>query len=258
MKRALTLLAVLAFSPTYALAQTELKGSPESLRDFLHPQENRVTLSAQAEERAYSDEAIVSVVVTTEAKTLQASITANSDLRESMTKRLIQAGIDAGSINNSKFSSSPQYGWFGKEPDSYEVVNRVAININDEEKLKTIAGIVDQHPEISLAGTEFKHSLKDQFMAQVKQQALDKVMVQKKLYEASLGVTLVPVNFRDHNIHSRPTRGASQLEEIVVTAQLVSKSRDSYRERAPAPASFDEINYSAELSVEFKVVSKAP
>ena len=73
MKKILLLVSLLTAS--FALhAQPELKGSPEELRHFLHPSERIVSLHGQAEEKAYSDRAIISLVITTEDKLLSNSI----------------------------------------------------------------------------------------------------------------------------------------------------------------------------------------
>ena len=115
MKKILLLVSLLTAS--FALhAQPELKGSPEELRHFLHPSERIVSLHGQAEEKAYSDRAIISLVITTEDKLLSNSIASNSNLRKFITTQLTTAGINGESIKSSKFSTSPQYGWFGKKP----------------------------------------------------------------------------------------------------------------------------------------------
>lgn len=251
--------AMVSVAPTWVGAQTELKGSPEELRNFLHPQENRVTLRAEAEEVAFSDQAIISLVVKTEGKQLAVAIQDNADIRNDIRTALLDAGIENKHINNSKFSTSPQYGWFGKEPDSFKVVNRVAITINREQHLKTVAALADKHSEISLASTEFKHSQKDDYLTRVKEQALTKIMLQKNLYEDSLNVTLVPVNFRDERIHFAATRGAVALEQAVASAAVskVESRADAYMAEPTAPAtSFDETKYSANIAVDFKVVPK--
>jgi len=49
--------------PLSAFAQPELKGSPNDLRQFLYPSEKIVTLRAEAEKKAYSDKAIISLVI---------------------------------------------------------------------------------------------------------------------------------------------------------------------------------------------------
>jgi uncharacterized protein YggE len=102
--------------PLSAFAQPELKGSPNDLRQFLYPSEKIVTLRAEAEKKAYSDKAIISLVITSEDQQLSTSISNNMALRESISKQLVTAGINPEYIKSSKFSTSPQYVWFGKKP----------------------------------------------------------------------------------------------------------------------------------------------
>jgi uncharacterized protein YggE len=245
-----------------AFAQPELKGSPNELRHFLHPNEKIVTLSAEAEEKAYSDRAIISLVITSEDKQLSTSIANNSAIRESISQQLVSSGLNPDYIKSSKFSTSPQYGWFGKKPDSYKVVNRMAVTITDESQLKTIATVTDSKEEVELSDITFEHSQKDAFKSRVKQLALEKVMKQKAIYESSLGVKLTPVSFRDNRLWVKGTQGAQMLEEVVVTA---SKRNRNYKDSAAdfaqsvAPSSvessFDEIVYTAEIFVDFSTVT---
>ena len=253
----LTLFLLICTSSFFAMATPELKGSPEELRQFLHPSERIVSLHGQAEEKAYSDRAIISLVITTEDKQLSNSIAANSNLREFISEQLTSEGIESDSIKSSKFSTSPQYGWFGKKPDSYKVVNRMAITINDESQLKTIATVADSKAEIELSDTAFEHSKADEYKNKVKKLALGKAMKQKAFYESSLGVTLTPVGFRNSQIRFRGTQGANMLEEIVVTAtkRSMGKMQDMALSRPTPkqPSSFDEIEYEAEIYIDFKI-----
>lgn len=252
-KRLFVVLMVAASLP--ALAEPEIKGNPSELRQFLHPQDEVVTIYGEAEEKAYTDKAVISLVITTEDKLLAASIEANSKLRERVTKQLVKAGIAGDDIKSSKFSTSPQYGWFGKKPDNYKVVNRMAISITDERHLKEVAAIADIHPEIELSNTVFEHTQKDKFKEQVKLKALDNVMKQKAMYERNLGVKLVPVGFKDTKISHVPTQGAAVLEEVVVRGIRAGgySSKSDYAPAQSREASFDEIRYQASISVDFKI-----
>lgn len=260
MKKLLSGILLIAL-PVITFAQPELKGNPNELRQFLYPNDRIVTINGQADKKAYSDKAIVSLVITTDDKLLSTSIANNSDLRTTVTSQLVAAGIDRDAIKSSRFSSSPQYGWFGKKPASYKVVNRMAISIVKEEHLKAIALVADSDEGIELSATTFEHTAKDEFNNQVKMDALDKVMKQKAFYEKSLGVKLTTVGFRDSQIFQRATRGAMALEEIIVTAQkkesrdYASVSQARPRQQAPAQPSFDEIIYEANLTVDFKIES---
>ncbi len=242
-----------------AFAQTELKGSPDDLRKFLHPQEQIITLQDKAEKTAYSDKAIIHLVVTSEAKTLSESLTLNNDIRERASRDLIAKGISAKEIKNAKFTSTPQYGLFGKKPASYKVVNRISVNIYDEANLRSVAQVADNYDEVDLAKTEFEHTQKAEFELKVKEDVLQKINNQKSYYEKSLGVELIPIGFRDTRIQQYPTAGAravDEVEEVVVTGMRASLGGKYLESEEPDP-SFDEIVYRAELSVDYKIINKA-
>lgn len=255
MKRTLCVI-LLSLTSAYALSGPELKGSPQELRGFLHPADKVITIHGNAEEKAYSDKAVVSLVISTENKLLSQSMSSNSALRAKITASLIDSGIDPDAIKSSKFSSSPQYGWFGSKPSSYEVVNRMAISITQEEHLKEIAVVADTFEEVELSDTAFEHTQKDGFNEKVKAKALANVVKQKLFYEKSLGLKLTPIGIRDSNVRQRATSGAMVLEEVVVTAARQSKSSYSpkaKRRNQEHDPSFDEVLYEANLSVEFKI-----
>ena len=257
MKKIATII-LLAIASTGAFANPELKGHPEELRKFLHPSDKIVSIYAESEEKAYSDKAIISLVITTEDKKLSVALSKNSKFRKNITKQLIDSGIDQDSIKSSKFSTSPEYGWFGKKPNSYKVVNRMAISITDENQLNEIAAVADSKEEIELSDTSFEHTNKDETEDRVKEQALAKVMKQKEFYEKNLGIKLVPVGFRKANVGHAATRGAMVLEETIVTArkglssyQDAPKSANAYDSNAES--SFDEVKYEAGIYVDFKI-----
>ncbi len=234
-------------------AQPEIKGSPEELRGFLHPQDNIVTIRAEAEEKAYSDKAIISLIVTTEDKLLSSAISQNSRLREQITQSFISFGINAQDVNSSKFSSSPQFGWFGDTPKSYKVVNRVAVTITSEAHLEQIAVVADQHTEVELTDTAFEHTKKDEFNRKVKAKALEKVLEQKAFYEKSLNIKLKPIGIRKSDVRQRATRGADVLQEMIVVNSIRAKGSYSSEPKPSRSDSFDEVNYQADLTVDFKI-----
>jgi uncharacterized protein YggE len=249
---------MLAIVPLLSSAQPEIKGNPDDLRKFLHPSDKTLTIYAEAEERAYSDKAIVSLVVTTEDKLLSKALSKNSEIRKRISSQLVAVGIAADSIKSSKFSTSPQFGWFGKKPSSYKVVNRMAISLFDERHMEEVAKVSDGIEEAEILATSFEHTKKDEFENRVKKQALARVMEKKTYYENSLGVKLVAVGVRDSHSGENGTPGAEVLEEIVVTAQRrESSSSDKYSsddDDSPAiEPSFDEVEYKAGVNVDFKI-----
>lgn len=256
MKQIITF-SLLVFFSSFAYTAPELKGSPEELRQFLHPRDKVVTIYGDAKETAYSDKAVVSLVIDTEDRLLSESIAKNAALRQEITLNLVAEGLAKKDIKSSKFSTSPQYGWFGKTPSSYRVINRMAIVIMDEAHLQIIAAMADSSEEISLSDTAFEHTGKSEFEDQVKKDALANVMRQKAFYESSLDVKLTAIGFRNENIQRKATRGASLVEEIVVTSSKIARY-DEISENISAYAeseesSFDEILYQAGIFVDFKI-----
>jgi Uncharacterized conserved protein len=250
------LIAALSLLSAPVFSAPEIKGSPQDLKGFLYPNDKIVTINGEAEEKAYSDKAVISLVITTEDKLLSKSISSNGSLRKKITTTLVAAGISPDSIKSSKFSSSPQYGWFGSKPSSFQVVNRMAISITKESHLEEIAAVADQSEEVELSDTAFEHTQKNEFNEKVKAKALENILKQKAFYEKSLGVKLTPVGIRDSNIRQHATRGAMVLEEVIVTAARREKGSYSsgakYRDQAQEP-SFDEVKYEANMSVDFKI-----
>jgi uncharacterized protein YggE len=236
-------------------AAPELKGTPKELSDFLERPAPTVSIEGRAEDSAYSDIAKITLIVSTESKLLSAALTANSSLRARITKEFLAAGITAENINTSKFSTSPQFGWFGNKPKSYEVVNRMTIEVQDESHLKAVAAAADNNPEIDFAEIEFEHSESKAVRAELLENAIEDVLQQKKFYEQQLGLTLQPVKFTAPNVRSSKNRSAPRavLEEITVTARKSSgrgSAEDNYDD---VSVTFDEIEYRAVVTVMFEI-----
>lgn len=248
---------VLAFSlPSHS---TELKGNPEELKRFLHPTEDTITINGEAKETAYSDKAIIQLIVTTEKDKLADALTANTKLRSMIRKSLTESGVKLTDINTSKFSTSPQFGWFGDNPDSYKVINRMAVNIFNESQLRDIAKITDQYESIELSQTSYEHTKRDEFLLKVKQTAIADVLKQKAFYEKQLNVKLTTKSFGDSKIYSNATRGSQAfMEKVVVTGSRLKRSRkpQAFDPVVTSPQSFDEVEYKANIWVNFVVNPK--
>jgi hypothetical protein len=134
-------------------------------------------------------------------------------------------------------------------------MNRIAIEINAENQLQIIAEIADQHDEVKLSGTTFKHSKKEEFNQKVKQKALDKVLAKKAYYEQALGIKLTPISFNESNVHFQATAGANVLgrammDEVQQDLNYASKRAAPIK---PTSNSFDEVKYHGNIAVQFKV-----
>ena len=237
---------ILVFS-TAALA-TELSGTPNELRQYLQAETRTVVLSEEALETAYADTAEITLVVATEEDALAESIAENKSLRDRITADLRRMGIAADDINTSKYSASPQYGWFKDDPKSFQVVNSLVVKVTDENLFQQVAGIADQFADVQFAGAKFSHSEKDAYVDMVRDKALDKVTASKGVYEKSLGLTLTPVTFSEGQPNVRQREQFAVLRDVPISVSSISKTSEPSQ-----PPSFDEIEYRMTVTVTYAV-----
>ncbi|MAT83290.1 MAG: hypothetical protein CMQ43_12030 [Gammaproteobacteria bacterium] len=247
-------LALALLLPGLAVAQPQLSGTPDELSAFLEPAPHQAFFTGRAEETAYSDRAIVEVIVTTEAKALAEALQRNQRHVAELRERYRDAGIPPERITAARFSTSPQYGWFGREPSAYVVANRLSVTVDGEDALIAVARSADELDQVRFGGLRFEHSEKAAAEARVRAAAAADAVAQAEAYGSALGLTAVPVRFESQSAMRAPSPGARRaagfLEEVIVTG---SASRSDYAERPAQPATFDETTYSAEVTVLFEI-----
>ena len=250
--------ASLAGFSQYGLAQAQLSGTPDELREFLYPRPNTVNISGEGELTAYKDVAKIGLMVTTEERTLSRAMEVNQALRLELIQQFVAAGVPQDAINNSKFSSSPQFGFFGRNPNSFEVSARMEVEVNSEEHLQLLAAAADEHEEVEFESTEFEHSEEDAFEDQVRELALNDVMAQKAYYESSLGLELKAINFYYGGIRqmARAMPRAVMSQEMAMDANAGSTA-SSIAMAAPTVApTFDEVEYQTNITVVFEIINE--
>ena len=242
-----------------SLAQAQLSGTPDELREFLHPRPNTVNINGEGELTAYKDVAKISLMVTSNERSLSQAMQVNQALRLELIQEFIAAGIPADAINNSKFSSSPQFGLFGRNPNSFEVSARMEIEVVSEEHLQLLAAAADEHDEVDFQSTAFEHSEEDAFEDQVTQMALQDVMAQKAYYESSLGLELKAINFFYGGIRQM----ARAMPRTMMTPELAMDSNNrtaasslAVSSAPPVAPTFDEVEYQTNINVVFEIVNE--
>lgn len=250
-----TLATLLLFTLSSTLhAATELSGNPDELSHYLLDQRKIVTLNGSATEEVEADTAIVAITVRTKESKLNDALQENEKARKAIKDNLQQAGIPGDRIKSSKFSSTPNYGWFKEKPSSYEISNEVKITISSEEQLRAVAKIVDAQKDVLMGATEFKDSQKEGNEQKALQKALGAIKSKQKLYEQSLGITLAPVRVIDQNVYAqgapriRPQARAYEKMSDNATAMVMSEAPMEQES-----ADFGAIIYSANSAVEFVV-----
>ncbi len=248
LRKSYVLIALVLFSAT-AAAAPELRGSPQELEQYLQSETRTVSIRQTATENAYTDRARVSLTVTTEHKSLAEAIRLNRSLRLRTIQEFSAAGISSDDIRASKFSTSPQYGWFGKAPSSFEVINTIVVVVESEEQFQAVAAVADRQKEIQVSQTEFEHSQKDEFEKKVRQKAMDKVMEERQFYETQLGLSLRPVSFSVSTARPQPMRRRAQVESLALSDMEGGMAMD----QAMQTGTFDEIRYMSSVQVLFEV-----
>jgi len=238
-------------------AEVEMRGAPADLQKYLQPARRTVTLTGHARQTVPSDVGHVSVIVRTQAKELAAAMRANAERRSALAQQLTREGIPDKAIRAEKFSSSPQFGWFGRSPASYEVVNRLIVDVTDDAQLIRVSEIAAHSTDTSIGAIAFEYTQRAALQETVRHLAFDDAIARKAFYEERLGATLRPVAFAFSDRTARAERPAAEIEEIVVTG---SKRSDSFASAPPPPPppppSFDEQQYEVSVEVTFDVESR--
>ena len=140
--------ASLAGVSNSSLAQAVLSGTPGELREFLYPGPNTVNINGEGELTANKDTAKVSLMVSSDERSLSQAMEVNQALRLELLQEFVASGITQEDINNSKFSSSPQFGLFGRNPNSFEVSARMEIQVTNEKHFHLLNTAADEHDEV--------------------------------------------------------------------------------------------------------------
>ena len=253
MYRLAFLFCLTSIAATQTAGATELTGSPQELQQYLQSKTRAVTIRDVATETAYTDVAKITLIVSTEDKSLAESLAANASTRERVRLQLIDAGIDPDKVNSARYSASQQYGWFGKKPSSFEVVNSLQVEVDSENHFQRVAEIADREDTIRFGGVEFEHSEEQQYKHKVREKAMEKVLADAAYFEAKLGLTLSPVGFQFSDVGIDPRSGAV-LDEIVVEANRATGARHRLSAAPPLPSpTFDEVSYRVSVQVTFEI-----
>src|SRR5436190_18889058 len=108
--RTLTIRGLVSFIAANAIADPEIKGTPNELTAYLRSIPKTVSVSGESEVRVPAHRAVLTLRVTTENRVLQEALRLNLEIRTKLTDTLKKQGIAAERIQSSKFSSTPKYG----------------------------------------------------------------------------------------------------------------------------------------------------
>jgi len=247
MKRILCL-ACLGINQVLNGAEPELKGTVTEVRQHLAAAERIVTVSGDAEVKSPADQAIVTLRLLSESKSLQEALKANQTLRSKLVNTLKDRGIGAERIDAGKFSSTPRHWIFSEKVKSYKVENLVKVTVLEERELQETARMLDELNGVEYAGMEFEHSKKQELKRKALAQALESASARKKVYEEQLGISLAPVRFSE-NIATTPVR----VQRTYGGSDPSNASKLGYVAEPEAASGFGEMVFSAQVLVSYSV-----
>ncbi len=229
-------------------AEPEIKGLPNDLIKYLKAPPDTVVISAEATFEVQADRAVAMISVITEDGLLKKSLEQNQNLRKEIIEKFKKSGISSDRISGTKFSSTPQYGVFGKKPSSYKVENVLKIVVGNEEAFQQVASVIDSHEEVFFRELKFEHRDKENHKLKALEKAFDNLFKKKDMYEKRLGIILIPKKFTDEKV---PEHDA--LQGVRVRKSEYLKSSLTSRATSSATPIFGELIYNASLRVEFSV-----
>lgn len=260
--RALILIILVSGISCRSHADTEMKGTPTELAQYLNGVPKTVTVTGDAEVRVLAHRAVLSLRVATENRSLSEALRANNDIRGKLSEQLKKQGISADRIQASKFSSTPKFGIFGEKAKSYRIENVMRVAVQDDKEFQSAAATVDSWSEVQFAGVEFEYADKEALKQKAISQACDNANEHRKLYEEKLDLKLTPARFSEGivaaqnaaagNYGVRMQGGSSPAYSAVPGS--VSRSTDEATEESVS--SFGELVYIAHVVVEYSAQPK--
>lgn len=272
MKKSLLIFS-LCLATCAALAEPEIKGTPEELAGYLKDVPKTAFVAGESEVKVQADRAVISLKVRTESKSLQEALRQNQEIRGKIINFLSEHAVPADRVQAAKFSSTPKYGVFGDKAKSYQVDNTVKVTVNDEKEFRAVANAADNWAEVHYDGVEFQHSNKEELKAKAMRQACENSLARKKIFEETLGVKLTPKGFFENaevrNVLARvgAQGGTAPSFQGVPSASydgLLSSRKERSRTSIPSGDSgfeetmstFGELTFKATVVVEYSVETK--
>ena len=246
MKNILIILALIISNSAYA--EPRIEGTVSELKKyFLSKNVKTVVLEATAYNKISYKKAVIKLLVKTENKKLASALDSNSAIRNRIKKMLISSGINKGNIKESKFSSTPEYGIFGDEPDSYKVENTLSIVVNTEQQMIKVAAISDKEKGVRYVSSKPEIGDHSQIRSGLIKKVLAKINDKALIYQNNLKIKLIPESFNEVSFN---------VIETQQTPRLQKSKFSSYSSDQVGISNFGETKFSITLRVTYRVSRK--
>jgi uncharacterized protein YggE len=269
MKTSLLISIVTISLSLIARAEPEIKGNPAELSQYLQSIPKSISIAGEAELRVPADQAVVTLKVTTENRSLHEALRLNQEVRTKLIAHLKSHNMPAERVHASKFSSTPRFGLFGEKAKSYKVENLVRITVEDEHEFQLTAGTVDQFSEVQFVAADFEVKDKEAMKAKAMAQACDNANKRKGLLEEKLGMSLKATGFSSgpvlQTMNSESARryygsykggSTAGIRADLLSSGLRAELATGIPEAAEDVSSFGEMIYTVGVTIDYKVEGK--
>ncbi len=257
MTRYIILMTLLGL-PGLLSAAPELKGDPEELANYLIDGKRVVSIAAHGQSKVQADRAIITLRVKTKDGAFAQALKSNREARTKLSHQLQQGGIAPERISAGKFSSLPNYGFFGDKPSSYEISNEVSVVVRGEDDMAVIAQAVDGMKEVSYLAAQFEDSNKKIHEGVALDDALAAIALKKSAYEKALGIKLAPLRISESTYQHAPAgQGMAKFAaRSMMQAQDSAESAPGESADGGSAAGFGELRYETDVNAEYLVQTR--
>lgn len=251
-----------------AIAEPEIKGSPTELKAYLSGLPGTVQIVGEGEIKVTADEAVISLRIDTENKSLADASKLNQGIRTQLAAFLKEQGIGAERIQPAPFSSTQKTKMFSDKVKSHKVSTLVKVTTHNEQEFQAVTKSVDRFEEVTYVQAEFEHTDKAALKTKATEKACDDAERKKRVYEEKLNVKLAVKNIQDQKQAAVPMlRKVYEQSDGLLTSGLrytgvmggtapSAGHADLRAEVSEEETPFGELVFSARVLVEYTVEPK--
>lgn len=203
-----------------------------------------ISISGHGEVRTVPDLAIVSIGVTTQAKTAREALDTNSKSMQSLLDEMKTLGVESRDITTSNFSIAPRidYGRDNNQPGKvvgYDVNNMVTVTVRKIDDLGGLLDVAVTSGSNTISGITFSVAKPDAMLDEARKLAVADAKHKAEIYAAAGGFTL-------GNIISLSEGGAYPAPQPYVFKSARSESAD-------VPIAAGESALSIDVSIAYEI-----
>jgi len=158
--------------------------------------ERMITVDAEGSVDVKPDIAMTTMGVTTKAKNVSDAQAENTKIMNELIAKLKALDIAEDDIQTTNYNIYPMYNWTeedGRVLEGYEVSQSVSVKIRDLEKANQVLSLAGEVGATDVSGLEFTIDDKEVYLAQAREEALEKVVEKITMLSNSLGVRVLSI-----------------------------------------------------------------